>query len=87
MTEEPAQDRTFVIYDFNPNNLPAEFLLAVGLVITCASQTEEIMPEFMGALLRADNVETIALGVHMSAPMQDDIIRAVAELNAPSASE
>ena len=41
----------------------------------------------MGALLTADNVETIALGVNMSAPMKDDIMQAVTELNAPSASQ
>jgi hypothetical protein len=87
MAQEPPEARPLVIYDFDPNNLPPDFLQAVGLVITCASQTEKIMREFMGSLLRLDNVETIALGVHMSAPMKVDIIRAVAELNAPSASE
>ena len=74
------------VYDFNPNNLPADYLKAIGLVIACASQTEEIMRNFMGVLLGVDNIETIALGTHMSLPMKDDIIRAVLELNAPSAS-
>jgi hypothetical protein len=75
-----------IIYDFNPNNLPDDYLKAIGLVIACASQTEEIMRNFMGVLLGVDNVETIALGTHMSMPMKDDVIRAVLELNAPSAS-
>ncbi|MFM5923965.1 MAG: hypothetical protein ACKOPG_07255 [Novosphingobium sp.] len=75
-----------IIYDFNPNNLPDEHLRAIGLVIACASQTEEIMRNFIGVLLGVDNIETIALGTHMSLPMKDDIIRAVVELNAPSAS-
>ena len=74
------------IYDFNPNNIPDEHLRAIGLVIACASQTEEIMRSFIGALLGIDNIETIALGAHMSLPMKDDIIRALVELNAPSAS-
>lgn len=74
------------VYEFNPNKLPDDYLRAIGLVISCASQTEEIMRSFLGALLGADIIETVALGTHMSLPMKDDIIRAVVELNAPSAS-
>lgn len=74
------------IYDFNPKNLPDEYLKAIGLIIACASQTEVIMRDFMGILIGVDNIETIALGAHMSLPMKDDVIRAVVELNAPSAS-
>lgn len=75
-----------IVYDFNPNNLPPDFLRAVGLVIACASQTEEIMRNFMGIVLGVDNIETEALGTHMSFPMKNDIIRSILELNAPSAS-
>jgi hypothetical protein len=75
-----------IVYDFNPNNLPPDFLRAVGLVIACASQTEEVMRNFMGIVLGVDNIETEALGTHMSFPMKDDIIRSIFELNAPSAS-
>ncbi|MBK8630757.1 MAG: hypothetical protein IPN84_11290 [Sphingomonadales bacterium] len=40
----------------------------------------------MGIVLGVDNIETEALGTHMSFPMKDDIIRSILELNAPSAS-
>ena len=76
-----------IIYDFDPNNLPKEYLEAIGLVIACASQTDVVMRDFVGALLKIDNAETVALGTHMSVPMKDDIIRSLTELNAPSASE
>ncbi|WP_397582754.1 hypothetical protein [Sphingorhabdus sp.] len=76
-----------VVYDFNPNSLPDDYLKAIGLVITGGSQTDHIMRDFIGCLLGIDNAETIALGAHMSMPMKDDIIRAIVELNAPSASE
>lgn len=76
-----------VIYDFDPHNLPDGFLEAVGLVITAASQTEYVMCEFIGALLNIDVNESTALTAHMTVPLKDDIIRCLAELNAPSASE
>jgi len=81
-TTEPT-----IIYDFDPNNLPDEYLKAIGLVVASASQTDSIMRDFIGALLKIDNAETIALGAHMSVPLKDDIIRSLTELNAPTASE
>ncbi len=75
------------IYDFDPNNLPPEYLAAIGLVVASASQTDHVMRDFIGSYLGIDLAETIALGAHMSTHMKDDIIRALIELNAPSASE
>ena len=40
---EPA-----IIYDFDPNNLPDEYLNAIGLVMASASQTDSIMRDFLG---------------------------------------
>lgn len=74
-------------YDFNPYKLPNEYLRAVGLVIACASQTESILQNFIGAVLKIDLIETRALTAHMSMPLKDDIARALAELSAPTASE
>jgi hypothetical protein len=75
------------IYDFDPNNLPPEYLAAVGLVVAAASQTDHVMRDFIGSYLGIDIAESLALGAHMSTPMKDDIIRALVELNAPNASE
>ena len=76
-----------IIYDFDPNHLPAEYLAAIGLVVASASQTDHVMRDFIGSYLGIDLAETIALGAHMSTPMKDDIVRALIELNAPHASE
>jgi hypothetical protein len=89
VSEEQREDAPVpsIIYDFEPKNLPTEYLAAIGLVVANASQTDNIMRDFIGALLGIDNVETIALGTHMSTSMKDDIIRSLAELSAPCASE
>lgn len=73
------------VYDFDPRNLPPEFLEAVGLLIASAAQTESVMRDFIGALLGIDNIDTIALGAHMTIPLKDTVIRALAELKAPNA--
>ncbi len=82
-----TQDDGLVVYDFDPRNLPSGYLEAIGYVIAAGSQTDNIMQEFIGTLLKIDNIETIALTTHLSTPLKDNIIRALAELNAPFASE
>lgn len=76
-----------IIYDFDPNNLPPEYLASIGLVVASASQTDHVMRDFIGSYLGIDMAESLALGAHMSTPMKDDIIRALVELNAPGASD
>jgi hypothetical protein len=76
-----------IIYDFNPYSLPSEYRDAVGLIITCSSQTESTMLDLIGGILKIDNVSTIALGAHMSTPLKNDILRSISELKCPSASE
>lgn len=74
-----------IVYDFDPNNLPPDYLAAIGLVVASASQTDHVMRDFIGSYLGIDIAESLALGAHMSTPMKDDIIRALVELNAPRA--
>lgn len=76
-----------VIYDFDPNSLPPEYLQAIGLVVAASAQTESVLQDFIGALLGVDNIEAIALTTHMAAPLKDHVIRVVTELNAPHACE
>ncbi len=75
------------IYDFDPHNLPSEYLRAVGLVAMASAQTEHILGQFIGALLKIDGIQSLALTSHMSIPLRDNIIRAVAELDAPNIKE
>lgn len=76
-----------VIYDFDPRKLPPAYLQAIGLTIAAASQTESVLKDLIGALLEIDSVQTIALTIPMSFPVKNDIIRTLAELEAPSIKE
>jgi hypothetical protein len=80
------KDHSLVIYDFDPRNLPSEFLRAIGLMTAAAAQTESVVQDFIGSLLGIDSIETIALTAHMAGPIKDHIARALIELNAVNAS-
>jgi hypothetical protein len=69
-----------VVYDFDPNNLPPDYLQAIGLVIVCAAQTESIVGDFIGVLLDIDNIDALALTTQMSAQLRDHVARALIEL-------
>lgn len=73
-----------VIYDFDPHKLPKEYLEAIGLMVAAASQTEDIVGQFIGGLLGIDNLQSVALTTHMSGPIRDHIARALAEIEAPT---
>lgn len=77
-------DTLKVIYDFDPNNMPPDLLQAIGLMAMCSAQTESVMQTFIGAILQIDNLEAIALTAHMSAPLKDQVARALIELNGVS---
>jgi hypothetical protein len=87
MAKNDNSNGSGTIYDFNPNNLPPEYLRAIGLVTSVSSQTESILKDFIGALLRIDNIQTLALCTHMNIPLKNDIIRTLAELEAPTVNE
>jgi hypothetical protein len=74
-----------IVYDFDPRNLPSDYLQGVGLIAMASAQTESVMQDFIGALLGIDNIEAIALTTHMGGPLKDRIARALIELNAVSA--
>lgn len=84
-TENAESPQGPVVYDFDPRNLPPDYLRAVGLVAMASAQTEHIVGDFIGALIGADNIETSALTAHMSAPLKDQVARALIELNATRA--
>ena len=69
-----------VVYDFDPHNLPAGYLEAVGLVVAASAQTEDSMSDLIGGLLGIDNMDTAAVATHMSFPLKSQVIRALAEL-------
>jgi hypothetical protein len=75
-----------IIYDFDPNGIPDDYLRAIGRVMLCAAQAEDSVRTAIGVFLRIDNIETLALTNQLSGPLKDKILRAAAELNAASAS-
>ncbi len=89
-SDTPTEDsggNELVIYDFDPHNLPPEMLRAIGLVVAASSQTESVVQDLIGGLLRIDMIDAKALTTHMSAPLKDHVVRALSELRAPSPSE
>jgi hypothetical protein len=76
-----------IVYDLDPRNAPPEFLRAIGLVAAASAQTERILQDFIGALLRIDNVQSVALAAHMSFPLKETVIRTLSEMEAPSVNE
>jgi hypothetical protein len=83
-TPEAPPPEPSVIYDFDPNNLPPEYLQAIGLVAMASAQTESVIGDFIAALLGIDAIETLALTTHMVGPLKDHVVRALTELNAVS---
>lgn len=82
MSESNKGNPTITIYDFDPHNLPHEYLQAIGLLVAASSQTESCLQDLIGVLLGIDNIEVIALTSRMTMPLKDHVIRALIELNA-----
>jgi hypothetical protein len=69
-----------IVYDYDPRDLPAEYLQAIGLVTAAAAQTEHIEQMFIAACLGIDGEYGAAVTTHMTAPLRDNVARAAAEL-------
>lgn len=68
-------------YDFDPQNLPPEFLKAIGLMAAASAQTEAVMQHLIGSFLQIDLPTTLGLTAHMSAPLKDQAARTLVELS------
>ncbi len=66
--------------DFNPYNLPREALAAIGLAAACSSQTETIVEMGIAGCAGVDVEYGAAITTHMSAPLRDHVLRALAEI-------
>lgn len=69
-----------IIYDFDPRNLPPDYLETIGLVTACWAQTDHTVQTFVGACLGVDALYSIAVTAHMAVPLRDGVARAVAQL-------
>jgi hypothetical protein len=75
-----------IVYDFHPDSIPDDYLKAIGRIMLCAAQAEDDVRTAIGVFFKIDQIEALALTTKLSTPLKDKIIRAVAELNAGSAS-
>jgi len=67
-------------YDFNPFNLPAGVLQAIGLVTASAAQTESVVEMAIAGCLGVDMELGGAVATHMNAQLRDHVLRSVAEI-------
>ena len=67
-------------YDFDPRNLPEEFLTQIGLAITCASQTEDMFAMAIMGCAGLDSEYGGAVTTHMTMPLKFSVLRSVAEI-------
>ena len=72
---------SFLVYDFDPNNIPSEYLEAIGRVALSSAQTEGILGDFISGLLSIDLIENVALTAHMPNQTKLKTARALVELN------
>ena len=72
--------------DFDPRNLPQEYLAAIGLMSAAASSTDGIMEYAIAGLLGLDAEQGWAVTAHMSAPQRTSVLRSSAEIVIESAS-
>lgn len=68
-----------IIYDYDPNNLPDDYLRAIGRAIASASQTEHILNTAVGGILGIQSHLTIVAATHMSIPLKMSILKSAAE--------
>jgi hypothetical protein len=68
------------VYDFDPRNLPQDFLAAIGLMTACAAQTENIVEMAIHCFLDVDVEYGQAVTTHMAMPLRFSALRASAEI-------
>ena len=68
------------IYDFDPRNLPADFLESIGLCVTCAAQTQYMLEAAIWGCLGLDTEFGMAITTHMPQPLRISTLKAAAEI-------
>ena len=66
--------------DFEPANLPQDYLAAIGLMSAAASHTDSIIEMAIAGMLGLDGEQGWAVTAHMSAPLRTSVLRSAAEI-------
>ena len=70
----------FKEYDFDPLNIPADILQAIGLVAVSSAQTENVVEMAIGGCLGIMAHWGAAITAHMSVPLRDHVLRSIAQI-------
>lgn len=68
------------LLDFEPGNLPADHLTAIGLMSASASHTDSIIEMAIAGMLGLDGEQGWAVTAHMSAPLRESALKSAAEI-------
>ncbi len=68
------------IYEYDPRKLPPAYLKAIGAVTAAFAQTESLAQALLAGCLGLDAEYGMAVTTHMTAPLRDGVLRAVAEI-------
>jgi hypothetical protein len=69
----------FKVFDFDPHNLPPDILAALGLVIACSVQTENIVEDVIAGLFDLEIVPAKILTTNMNMQVRASALRTAAE--------
>jgi len=69
----------YKLFDFDPRNLPSDFLQTIGLIIACSTQTENLVEDAIADLLSLKVAPAKILTTHMSMQVRTGVLRSAAE--------
>lgn len=68
------------VFDFEPANLPQDFLAALGLMSASASITDGVVEMAIVGMLGLDGEQGWAVTAHMPAPLRANVLKSAAEI-------
>jgi hypothetical protein len=71
---------SYLIYDYSPYSLSPKILKAIGLLIACSAQTEDIFEQAIAGALGLDFEYGMAVTTHMPMPLRLSVLRSAAEI-------
>jgi hypothetical protein len=74
-----ASPKTFD-FDFDPLRLPPPYYEALGLIIACSAQTEDIVEQAIAGCAGLDNEYGKSITKHMAMPLRFSVLKSVAEI-------
>jgi hypothetical protein len=71
---------TFVEYDFDPRNLPTEYLAAIGLAVAASAQTEHMLGFAIAGCAGLDMEHGGAITTHMAVPLKISALKSLSTI-------